>query len=99
MLILAINQSHLSNKKGDEIMNEQEVLQVLAKVGAVITGSHIVYTSGKHGTAYVDKDRIYPHTRDTARLCHAIALEFCQSGVEAVVGPEKGAIFLSQSLN
>ena len=77
-------------------MNEQEVLQVLGKVGAVITGSHIVYTSGKHGSAYVDKDRVYPHTRETAQLCHAIALEFCQSGVEVVVGPEKGAIILSQ---
>lgn len=77
-------------------MNEQEVLQILSKVGAVITNSHVVYTSGMHGSAYVDKDMVYPHTKETAQLCHAIALEFCQSGVEAVVGPEKGAIILSQ---
>lgn len=76
--------------------NKQEVLQILADVGAVITNSHIVYTSGKHGSAYVDKDMVYPHTRETAQLCHAIALEFLQSHVEAVVGPEKGAIILSQ---
>ncbi len=39
-------------------MNEQEVLDILAKTGAVITNSHIVYTSGKHGTAYVNKDAV-----------------------------------------
>jgi len=48
-----------------EIMNEQEVRQVLDKVGAVITNSHIVYTSWQHGTAYVNKDAVYPHTKDT----------------------------------
>lgn len=77
-------------------MDEQKILQILGDVGAVITNSHIVYTSGKHGSAYVDKDMIYPHTKETAQLCHTIALEFCQSGVDAVVGPEKGAIILSQ---
>ena len=30
--------------------------------GAVITGSHVVYTSGRHGSAYVNKDAVYPHT-------------------------------------
>lgn len=77
-------------------MNEQEVLALLGRVGAVITDSHIVYTSGKHGTAYVDKDMVYPHTADTSLLCRAIAEEFQSEGVEAVVAPEKGGIILSQ---
>ena len=29
-------------------MEEEQVLQILGSVGAVITGSHIVYASGKH---------------------------------------------------
>lgn len=57
-------------------MNEQEVLQILGKVGAVIADSHIVYTSGKHGTAYVNKDAVYPHTKETSDLCRAIAQQF-----------------------
>ena len=77
-------------------MNEQEVLQVLNRVGALITGSHIVYASGLHGDAYVDKDMVYPHTQDTSRLCRSIAERFVASGAEAVVGPEKGGIILSQ---
>ncbi len=77
-------------------MNEQEVLQVLAKVGAVIAGSHIVYTSGKHGTAYVNKDAVYPHTVETSRLCYAIAERFADDNVEVVIAPAVGGVILSQ---
>jgi len=79
-------------------MNQQEVLEILRKTGAVITDSHIVYTSGKHGTAYVNKDAIYPHTKQTSELCRAIAEEFCRYRIEAVVAPAVGAIILSQGV-
>ncbi len=77
-------------------MNEQEVLEVLGKVGAVITGSHIVYTSGLHGSAYVNKDAIYPHTAQTSRLCRAIAERFADEPVEVVIAPAIGGVILSQ---
>ncbi|MBI2628246.1 MAG: phosphoribosyltransferase [Candidatus Niyogibacteria bacterium] len=77
-------------------MNEQEVLQVLGKVGAVIANSHIVYTSGKHGTAYINKDAIYPHTKETSDLCRAIAEQFANDGVEVVIAPAIGGVILSQ---
>ncbi len=77
-------------------MNEQEVLQVLGKVGAVIAESHIVYTSGKHGTAYVNKDAVYPHTAETSRLCRAIAERFADDNVEVVIAPAIGGVILSQ---
>ena len=77
-------------------MNEQEVLQVLGKVGAVIADSHIVYTSGKHGTAYVNKDAVYPHTAETSRLCRAIAERFADDKVEVVIAPAIGGVILSQ---
>jgi len=77
-------------------MNEQEVLQMLAEVGGVIKDSHIVYTSGKHGTAYVNKDAVYPHTRETAKLCRAIAEHFADANVEVVIAPAVGGVILSQ---
>ena len=77
-------------------MNRQEVLQVLYEVGAVITNSHIVYTPGRHGTAYVNKDAVYPHTRITSALCLAIAEEFADRSVEAVIAPAVGGVILSQ---
>ncbi len=77
-------------------MNEQEVLQIFGDTGAVITDSHIVYTSGKHGKAYVNKDAVYPHTRETSRLCRAIAEWFSKDRVDAVIAPAVGGVILSQ---
>ena len=77
-------------------MKEQDVLQILNKVGAVITNSHIVYTSGKHGTAYVNKDAVYPHTIETSLLCRAIAEHFAHDHVDVVIAPAIGGVILSQ---
>ncbi|MDD5437937.1 MAG: phosphoribosyltransferase family protein [Patescibacteria group bacterium] len=77
-------------------MNEQEVLQMLGEVNAVITGSHIVYTSGQHGTAYVNKDAIYPYTRKTSKLCRGIAERFAGANVDVVLAPAVGGVILSQ---
>lgn len=77
-------------------MKEQDVLKILGRVGAVITNSHIVYTSGKHGSAYVNKDAVYPHTEDTSRLCLAIAEEFFDDNVQVVIAPAVGGVILSQ---
>jgi orotate phosphoribosyltransferase len=77
-------------------MNEQEVLQILDKVGAVIADSHVIYTSGKHGTTYINKDAIYPRTRETSRLCRAIAERFSDDNVEVVIGPAISGAILSQ---
>lgn len=77
-------------------MNEQEVLQVLGKVGAVIVDSHFVYASDKHGAAYVNKDAVYPHTKETSDLCQAIAEQFVDDGVEVVIAPAIGGVILSQ---
>lgn len=77
-------------------MNEQEVLQILTKVGAIIADSHIVYVSGKHGSAYVNKDALYPYTVETSRLCYAIAKRFADDNVQAVIAPAVGGVILSQ---
>jgi len=77
-------------------MNQQEVLRILRKVGAVIVDSHIVYTSGLHGTAYVNKDAVYPHTKEISDLCRAIAGQFVDDGVEVVIAPAVGGVILSQ---
>jgi len=77
-------------------MNEQEVLQTLNRLGAIISDSHIVYTSGKHGSNYINKDAIYPYTEETSRFCHALAMKFAKEKIEVVVGPTLGGIVLSQ---
>jgi orotate phosphoribosyltransferase len=77
-------------------VDQQQVLEVLGSVNAVITGSHIVYASFKHGDAYVNKDAVYPHTFSTSDLCLEIARRFQGHGVEVVVAPAVGGVILSQ---
>jgi len=77
-------------------LSEKEALEILNRTKAVIKGSHVVYTSGMHGSTYVNKDAVYPHTVETARLCRGIAGHFADDGVEVVIAPAVGGIILSQ---
>ena len=62
----------------------------------MITGSHIVYTSGKHGSAYVNKDAVYPNTARVAELCRFLADVAAPHRPEIVCGPAMGGIILAQ---
>lgn len=77
-------------------MNEAETRKILLDVGAIIADSHIVYTSGRHGSAYVNKDAVYPHTEITSKLCKEMAGRFKNTPVDAVAGPTVGGVILSQ---
>jgi orotate phosphoribosyltransferase len=73
-----------------------DVISTLKKVGAVLTNDHFVYTSGKHGSVYVNKDAVYPHTKETSAICKLIAEKFQHKRIEAVAAPALGGIILSQ---
>lgn len=77
-------------------MNTLDTLSVLKQVGALITDSHIVYTSGRHGRSYVNKDALYPHTLQTSQVCLALAQQFVHDGVQVVAGPTVGGVILAQ---
>jgi len=71
-------------------------LRLLEESGAILTGRHIVYTSGKHGSAYVNKDAVYPHTERVAALGAMLADVARAWRPEVVCGPALGGIVLSQ---
>lgn len=75
---------------------EKQLLETLERVGALIQNSHLVYTSGRHGSAYVNKDAIYPHTQVTSHLCWSMAEHFRDAEVDVVLAPAVGGIILSQ---
>ena len=78
-------------------LDEEEVRQILSDSQAVIINSHVVYTSGRHGSDYFDENVVYPNTQDTARLCEGMAERSAKLGVEVVIGgPEQGGVILSQ---
>src|SRR3989338_9035182 len=71
-------------------------LDIFKKVGAVITDTHVVYASGKHGNAYVNKDAVYPYTKEISSLCRLVAEKFRGQGIEVVAAPTIGGVILSQ---
>ncbi|HKC14646.1 MAG TPA: phosphoribosyltransferase family protein [Patescibacteria group bacterium] len=77
------------------ISRRERVRQILGDTSAVLTDSHFVYTSGRHGDAYVNKDAIYPHTQATRELCGMWAEDFRGKDVDVVVGPAMGGVILS----
>jgi len=77
-------------------MTGTELLEIFKKTGGYITGSHIVYTSGKHGEAYLNKDAIYPHTNEISQVCFEIAKRYKEKEIEVVAAPALGGIILSQ---
>lgn len=74
----------------------RDVVQLLKKINAIIVADHFVYTSGKHGSVYVRKDRLYPNTQKTSNVCKLIAEKFKDKNIGIVVGPSIGGIILSQ---
>lgn len=77
-------------------MEKNEIVEILKKIGAVITDSHFVYTSGKHGSVYINKDALYPHTEETSRVGELFAQKYKDLDIEVVVAPAVGGTILSQ---
>jgi len=71
------------------------VVEILKKVGAIITDDHFVYTSGKHGSVYINKDALYPHTEETSQVGMLFAKKVESLDIDVVVGPALGGIILS----
>lgn len=72
-----------------------KVLDLLKQTGAVITNSHFVETSGKHFATYINKDALYPHTKETSEVCKMFAEQVKNLDIDVVVGPALGGIILS----
>lgn len=75
--------------------HQKEVLSILEKIGAIITEDHFVYVSGKHGSVYVRKDKLYPDTKLTSKITSFIAEDLKKVPIDVVVGPSVGGILLS----
>ena len=74
----------------------RDILTILKEVNAVITDDHFVYTSGKHGSVYINKDAIYPHTKLASEIGKMFSVNAEQYSLDAVVAPSLGGIVLSQ---
>lgn len=76
--------------------NDPEIMRLFHDVGAIVTDSHFVYTSGRHSSIYVNKDATYAHTGIVAALGECMARPYDPDEIDVVVGPVLGGIVLSQ---
>lgn len=75
---------------------EEELVTLLKKTGALITDDHLVGTSGRHMSVYVNKDMLLTHTAETSRAGELFAQKNKDLSIDVVVGPAMGAIILAQ---
>lgn len=70
------------------------VIDILKKVGAILIDDHFVYTSGKHGSVYINKDFLYPHTKETSLIGRMFAKKFKNKAIDVVAAPAVGGTIL-----
>jgi orotate phosphoribosyltransferase len=69
---------------------------ILRDAGAMLSDDHYVYISGQHGSGWIDKDAVYPHTQATATLGRLIAEAVGDRRIDVVCGPATGGLILAQ---
>ena len=62
----------------------------------ILENDHFVYISGDHGSGWIDKDAIYPHTERIERLCRDMANVVRRWDVEVVCGPATGGLIVAE---
>ncbi len=80
---------------------EKYAKEVLINLKAVIYNSHFVYTSGKHGSAYLDKTAICLDPVATKFLCHFLVQKIpdtVKERIQVVVGPALAGIAVANTV-
>lgn len=81
-------------------MKREEIEEIFSMANAIIVNDHFVYAQKPdgwyHGSAYINKDAIYPYVRSISKLCEEVVKFFIGKDIQVVVGPTIGAVSLSQ---
>lgn len=77
-------------------MNQTELenLKVFASLAAIKKG-HFVYSSGRHGTVFVDAESLFRDSKVISGLCQQIAQRFRNSSVNLVTGPANNGVVVA----
>jgi orotate phosphoribosyltransferase len=74
---------------------ESPALDLLLKTKAILPEGHYVGTSGRHMPVYINKDALYPHTKETSKMGELFAEANFDLDPDVVVAPALGGIILS----
>jgi len=73
-----------------------DIIEILKETKALLTDEHFVYTSGKHGSVYINKDIMYIHTDKASDVGLMFAEKVKDLEIDVVAAPALGGIVLSQ---
>jgi orotate phosphoribosyltransferase len=76
-------------------MREETIIDLLKTVGAILTNDHFVYTSGKHGSVYINKDFLYPHVGMVSEVGKMFAEKYKNKNIDVVAAPAVGGTVLT----
>lgn len=81
----------------NESSSQDLVMRVFEHRRAIIRDDHLVYTSGRHGRVYVNKDGVTPYVSDMKLLANEVANAVRRHRLQigTVVGPAVGAVALA----
>lgn len=71
------------------------IMKMLRQYNVIVSNTHVVFSSGQHGSVYINKDALYPHTLDVSFLCLEFANKFIEDDPDIVVAPATAGIALS----
>lgn len=75
-------------------MTSDEVLDIYKKTGALLTG-HFLLSSGLHSDTYLQSALVLQQPDIATKLCAALAANFKDRKIEAVIAPALGGVFVS----
>ena len=75
-------------------MTSDQVLDIYKKTGALLTG-HFLLSSGLHSEQYLQSALVLQQPGIATKLCAALAEHFKSSGIEVVIAPALGGVFVS----
>lgn len=84
------------------MISEERDIQILAKtlkrVDVYHKDGHFIYSTGNHGSVYIDKNKLFPHPVITNQVCEYLGKVIVDLEVDAIIGPSSGGIILSQGV-
>lgn len=81
---------------------QNKTYRILKNCGAFVEGSHFVYSSGRHGDFYINKDALYMYPKKTDDICvmmSDLALQNFGDRIDCVLAPAIAGIVLGQNIS
>lgn len=81
--------------------NSSKTKRILRDCGAFVEGGHFVYSSGRHGDFYINKDALYMHPLkfdDVVYMLSSNILDSFSAGIDLVLSPTMGGVLVGQGV-